>query len=203
MSDKPAEEPPKPTEEEKAAPEISDKHAKKKAEKEAKAAAKKAEKEARKQAAAEAAEGGAPVKSEAELAKEKKQERLAKRQEQSGAAKKEDDPSANFYGDLPLNRSQSDPEKRYEKVFTNVQDITAEKVGQEVLIRGRAHAVTGKGSIAFVIVRQGYYTVQATASVGETISKGMIKFLQKVNKESIVDVLATVAEADVQKTTQK
>lgn len=76
-------------------------------------------------------------------------------------------------------------------------------VGKDVWVRARAHAVTGKGKIAFVILRQQFATIQATASVSETISKGMVKYMLKISKESIVDCFATVTAADVQKTTQK
>jgi hypothetical protein len=76
-------------------------------------------------------------------------------------------------------------------------------VGKNVWIRARVHMVTGKGKIVFVILRQQFNTIQATTSVSETISQGMIKYLLKQNKESIVDCFATVAAADVQKTSQK
>lgn len=76
-------------------------------------------------------------------------------------------------------------------------------VGKNVWIRARVHMVTGKGKIVFVILRQQFNTIQATTSVSETISQGMVKYLLKQNKESIVDCFATVAAADVQKTSQK
>jgi len=113
------------------------------------------------------------------------------------------DVSAHLFGDLELNRSNSDPEKRYERVYTEINTVDESKIGQEVWVRARVHAVTGKGSIVFVTLRHQYFSIQATTSVSETISKGMIKYIQKLTKESIVDIKAKIAAADVQKTTQK
>jgi aspartyl/asparaginyl-tRNA synthetase len=76
-------------------------------------------------------------------------------------------------------------------------------VGKDVWIRARVHMVTGKGKIVFLILRQQFNTIQATTSVSETISQGMVKYLLKQNKESIVDCFATITAADVQKTSQK
>lgn len=58
----------------------------------------------------------------------KKQERLAARQEKTQAQKEEwkkdpNDPCADKFGDLELNRSQSDPEKRYARKFTEVHEL--------------------------------------------------------------------------------
>ena len=88
----------------------------------------------------------------------------------------------------------------YERVYTKIEDINQELVGKDVWVRARAHMITGKGKIVFIILRQQFATVQATTSVSDTISQGMIKYLQKVHKESIIDCFATVVEADVQKT---
>ena len=52
----------------------------------------------------------------------KKQERLRKRQEEEAAknvfVKDPNDPCADKFGDLPLNRSQCDPNLRFEKTYT-------------------------------------------------------------------------------------
>lgn len=56
----------------------------------------------------------------------KKQERLAKRQQKTTEEEYKKDPndiSAHLFGELELNRSQSDPEKRYERKFTAVKDL--------------------------------------------------------------------------------
>lgn len=150
-------------------PEISEKHAKKKAEKEAKAAAKKAEKEAKKKAKEEGVEY-VPEKKE----EPKKQQRAVGQQ---AYEKDPNDPSFNLFGDLELNRSQSDPAKMYERVYTKIEDINQDLVGKDVWVRARAHMITGKGKIVFIILRQQFATVQATTSVSDTISQGMIKYL--------------------------
>jgi lysyl-tRNA synthetase class II len=125
-----------------------------------------------------------------------------KRQVQESTYQKDpEDISAHLFGDLELNRSQSNPEDRYSRVYTAIETVDASKIGETVWVRARVHAVTGKGKIAFVILRQQFSTIQATTSVSDTISKGMIKYMQKLPKESIVDVKATVVEAQVAKTT--
>jgi len=108
--------------------------------------------------------------------------------------------SAHLFGDLEINRSASDPAKMYERVYTKIEEIDESMVGKDVWVRARAHMVTGKGKIVFIILRQQFANIQATTSVSETVSQHMIKYLQKVHKESIIDCFASVVEADVQKT---
>jgi len=95
----------------------------------------------------------------------KKAERLAKRQEQASKAKPAytkdpNDPCADKFGDLPLNRSQSDPEKRYEKKFTQVHELEASHNGQEVIVRGRLHNFKSKSKkLGFITIRERFATV--------------------------------------------
>lgn len=46
--------------------------------------------------------------------------------------------------------------------------------------------------MAFVVVREGYGTVQSVLFVGEKISKGMIDYAAKLPKESIIEIVAQV-----------
>lgn len=63
---------------------------------------------------------------------------------------------------MPLNRSQSDPEQRYAKKFTEVHELSEAHVGQEVIVRGRLHASRAAGKkLVFVILRERFATVQA------------------------------------------
>jgi len=49
------------------------------------------------------------------------------------------DPCANKFGDLELNKSQSNPDERYTKVYTAVKNLDASLKDTEVWIRGRVH----------------------------------------------------------------
>ena len=66
-------------------------------------------------------------------------------------------------------------------------------------VRARVHAVR-EGQLAFVVLRQGCFTVQGVAA--PAIPKAMVAFLGKIPSESIVDVEASVASAQVSATTQ-
>eukprot|EP00347_Sterkiella_histriomuscorum_P010186 403377277 len=138
----------------------------------------------------------------------KKQERLAARQKKTVEEeykKDPNDPSAALFGELELNRSQSDPELRYARTFTSVKELTEEHNGQEVLVRARLHATRGTGKMCFLVVREQFATVQAVLSVNDQISKGMVTFTSKIPKESIIDIKATVTipEKPVQTCSQK
>lgn len=91
-----------------------------------------------------------------------------------------------------MNRSQSNPDKRYARTFTAVKDLEESLVGQEVLVRARIHTSRDTGKNCFIILREQFATIQAVVGVSDTISKGMVKFSGKIPKESIVDVKATV-----------
>lgn len=95
-----------------------------------------------------------------------KQRRLAERQAQASKKKEEEyrkdpnDPCADKFGDRELNRSQSDPAKRYEKKFTEVHELDDSKVGQEVIVSGRLHSSRPAGKkLVFIILRERFATV--------------------------------------------
>lgn len=151
------------------------------------AEAKKAAKDAKKEAA----------KQEKAARDAKKAERLAARQAKGAAdaefVKDENDPCAHLFGDMPLCRSQCDPEDRFKIIYTAVKNLGPEHEGKEVRIRGRLHNSRAKGKMAFVVVRESFATVQAVLFVGDNISKGMVTFASKVPKESIIEIVAEVA----------
>lgn len=63
-----------------------------------------------------------------------------------------------------------------------------------MLVRGRIHTVRGKGKSAFLVLRQSTATVQGVLFVDDvTVSKGMVKYASQIPRESIVDVVGTVA----------
>lgn len=78
--------------------------------------------------------------------------------------------------------------------WTLVSTLTSELDKEEVLIRGRVHAVRGKGKSAFLVVREGGATVQVAFFVDEkVVSKQMVKYISGLSKESIVDVVGVVS----------
>ncbi len=91
-------------------------------------------------------------------------------------------------------QSQCPEQERFEKVYVAVKDIAEEHVGQKIRIRGRIHNSRAKGKMCFVVVRQGYATVQAVLFVGEGISKGMVDYSAKLPKESIVELVCNVVK---------
>ena len=107
--------------------------------------------------------------------------------------KDENDPCADKFGDLPLNRSQCDPQLRFEKVYVEVKDLDASMADTDVRIRCRVQTSRANGKMCFIVGRQGYATVQAVLFVGETISKGMVTFSSKIPRESIIEIVAKVA----------
>lgn len=103
----------------------------------------------------------------------------------------EEDPLAANYGDVAMENLQS--KEKSGRVWSRVGDLGGNHAGQTVLVRGRVHTVRGKGSLGFLVVREAGHTVQCVVAVKENVvSKGMIKFVTKLNKESIVDVEGVV-----------
>ena len=135
---------------------------------------------------------GKPKLSRAEI----KAQRLAARQAKQGGGGQgqgqgQPDPLADKYGDLPLIQSQT--QNKY--TFTELSDLdallTKEGDTKQVRLRGRLHAVRGKGKSAFVVLRDGTSTVQVVFFVdaeSKVVSKGMIKYVTSITKESIVDI---------------
>ena len=133
-----------------------------------KKAAKKAEKEAKKQAHKQA-KGGAQQVQEEEFKKDP------------------NDPSAHLFGDAPINKSEGVFDVKNMKEYTKLEDVTEAIAGKTITVRGRAHTVRAKSSkLAFVVLREKFYTLQAVLSASETVSAGMVKFAGKIPMESIV-----------------
>ena len=78
--------------------------------------------------------------------------------------------------------------------------------GEEVWVRGRLSALRGKGNTCFFVLReQGRFTVQACFFNDKNVptqSKAMLTFLQGLTEESIVDVRAVLAAAEVKSCSQ-
>lgn len=121
-------------------------------------------------------------------------ERQAKTQEQKEFKKDPNDPCASKFGDLELNRSQSDPEKRYDKKFIQVHEIEESHAGQEIIVRGRLNGSRAAGKkLVFVVIRERFATVQALLAVNlPDVSEGMAEYTRRIPKESIIEVRAKV-----------
>lgn len=108
------------------------------------------------------------------------------RQNQQNAVKEEEHPE--LYGNLPLIQSKEVTDKKWIKLSE-----VEEHIDENVLVRCRVQDIKGKGKCCFLVLRQGYCTIQGTLFQSESIPKGMIKFTSKITKESIVDITANVS----------
>jgi lysyl-tRNA synthetase class II len=140
-----------------------------------------------------AEEANAPSMSKKEKAKLEKlaKKNLHKQMASAQLNSEEEDPLAAHYGDVALVDLQS--KEQSGRVWTKVGDLAEDHAHRTVLVRGRVHTVRGKGSLAFLVVRETGHTVQCVVQVKDgVVSKGMVKFVTKLNKESIVDVEGVV-----------
>lgn len=136
-----------------------------------------------------------PISKKAAQKAAKKSERLLSRQMAAAAVTAEEDPLASCYGDVPLEALQS--KEISGRVWTPVSNVGKDLVGRTVLVRGRCHSLRPKGKIAFLVIREMGYTIQCVFQVEEhVVSKGMLKFVSGLSKESIVDVEGTVVLPD-------
>ena len=88
------------------------------------------------------------------------------------------------YGDLEMVQSLTHKTLQ----ITPISSITSEFADKEVLVRGRISNSRVKGNLAFLVVREGIHSVQSVAFKSETITKDMLKFIEGITKESIIDV---------------
>ena len=155
-------------------------------------------------------EDGAPPATSKKAAQKaaKKAERLLNRQMAASTLTAEesaaDDPLSGNYGDVPLESLQSKQISGRE--WTKISGLDSSLNGKTVLLRGRVLTVRGKGKIAFLVVREAGFTIQVVFHVEENVvSKGLIKFVASLSKESIVDVegVVDVPEAAISGTTQQ
>lgn len=63
------------------------------------------------------------------------------------------------FGDYPFIKSTF----RSERVWTAVKNVNEDLEGKEVLVRARIHHVRAKGNSCFIVLREGYSTLQACA----------------------------------------
>jgi len=103
------------------------------------------------------------------------------------------DYSEGLYGKMGMIRSK----EKINRTLVKVRDITESKVGQELWIRGRAHNIRlQSASLCFLTLRDQQFTVQCVIGVNKsTVSKQMVAFVGKTNKECIVDMRVSVTKA--------
>lgn len=77
----------------------------------------------------------------------------------------------------------------------SLAECTPELAGKQVLVRARVHNARAQGKSAFLVLRSGVTTMQATCFAGKGTPKAMVSFVGAVTKESVVDVLAEVRVA--------
>ncbi|CAL5425613.1 unnamed protein product [Camellia sinensis] len=125
-----------------------------------------------------------------------KLEKLRRREEKSASgasAADTPDPLAANYGDVPLEDLQSKAVSG--RKWIEIANLNEELKDQNVLIRGRAHAIRSVSKkMAFLVVRERGFTVQCVLSVApDVVSPQMVKFATGLSKESYVDVEGTIS----------
>ena len=140
-----------------------------------------------------------------EVKGEAKGETDKKTEEQEEYVKDPNDPCAHLFGDRELIRSNCDSEIRFQKKYHKLSDLTEALKDETVVIRARAHRMTGKGQAAFIVLRDRYNTAQACIFVEEGISKGMVEFCRRISRESLVEIkgLVHIPDAPIKKWTQQ
>jgi nondiscriminating aspartyl-tRNA synthetase len=130
----------------------------------------------------------AAAKAQREAEKEtKRAERAAREQEKADrlAGVGQDN-----FGDAPLVQSRAIT--GHKKQWTPIGTLHAAMAGQEVLVRGHLQTTRSIGKGAFVLVRSTLYSVQGVAFESATISNAMIKYMDGLPAESVVDMQGTV-----------
>lgn len=120
----------------------------------------------------------------------------AKKEQEVHFVKDESDPLKDKYGVLELIQSKTNPEHRHEMQWNTVCKLGPEQEGQTVNLRVRLQKSRIKGKGGFLVLREGFYTIQGCLFVKENaVSEGMIKFAEKIHPESLVDVQGVVKKA--------
>ena len=94
------------------------------------------------------------------------------------------------FGDLPLIHS----EHRSNRQWTPVEELNESLAGKEVLVRARLSSVRAFSKLVFLVLREGFYSVQAIlAKTKEGKTSGeMLEWAKKLSPESIVEIYGTI-----------
>lgn len=109
----------------------------------------------------------------------------------------------NRFGDYISIASESQLKRNYEEIHTLTK---RNKLNESIWLRGRVHNLRVKGNACFIILRAHNSTIQITyfkEKENPVESKKLIKFLETLTVESIVDVWGTLREANVLSCTQR
>eukprot|EP01080_Neovahlkampfia_damariscottae_P002427 gene2427-3138_t len=96
------------------------------------------------------------------------------------------------YGHLPLIQSTFQKSVKY----TQIGDINKDLKDQQVVIRCRVHNTRSKGKGAFIVLRDGCFTIQGLHFKSETSPEKMVKYIGNLTKESIVEITGTIVVPD-------
>ena len=100
---------------------------------------------------------------------------------------------SSLYNDTPIICSAVMTDKCYRQI----SDLTEDRIGQQIWLRGRLVNSRTEGKGVFIILRQQLHTVQAVMFASSTIPKEMVKYGKSLSLESIVDILAEVTKPEV------
>ena len=143
------------------------------------------------------------AKAAAKAAKEQEKERKRQEREDRERAKAERlaSMSKDSFGDAPMVQSASYSDKKWYKV----DHLTPILANDTVLVRGFLQTTRSVGKGVFVVLRSTMYTVQGVCFQSENISPEMIKYIDGLPVESIVDIegVVTVPDQPVEACTQK
>lgn len=127
------------------------------------------------------------LKEERKKQREEEQRRKAEEKAKADAAA---DFSRGLYGKSEVIRSDGEHSATSSLEYVEIKDLSSH-IGKEVRLRCRVHTNRASGNLVFIVLRHREQTVQLVAAKNDsTISKPMIKFLQSVTPESIVEVTA-------------
>lgn len=114
-----------------------------------------------------------------------KEERIASRAAPKAVESNEEDVSKDFYGVFPLIQSK----EKVDRTLVDISDLNASKSDTKVWLRGRLFVSRKVGNKqCFFTVRQKFHTIQVLITLGEGVSKPMVKFVSDISRESIIDV---------------
>lgn len=118
---------------------------------------------------------------------ETREESVSRRREKEEKARQEESEEMRArYGELPLMQSRDRPRLN----LTKFEDITADKVGEEITFRARLHVVRRMGTkLVFLVFRQQVTTFQAVlAEKKDVVSTTMVQWAEHISVGSIMKV---------------
>jgi len=149
---------------------------------------------AEKAAKKEAAKLAKKAKAEAHKNKEQKDAPAENKSEKKQAVVDDgSDCAEGKYGKLPMITSAV----YFDRDLVNVADLGAKCAGKEVWLRARVHNLRIQSAkLGFIVLRQQQSSIQCVlAADGKTCSKQMIEYVNTINRESIVDIKASVKKS--------